>query len=158
MAELGSGLVPVVITLTILSFLVPKLLVLYRQWNHQSYGKGESVYDAEVEPDKVDVEVIRESEFPEDWWTSDKLFKLEARAIFCKVSPPISTRSLQALKIADVLLDRHGSASSTHQSSRNLVTITLALSQVATRSSSSEAKTTKFVLSTTSAAIEPTPS
>lgn len=87
MAEIGSGLVPVVVTLTILSYLVPKLLVLYRQWNDRTSGKGKSIYDAEVEPDGVDVEVIKEPEFPEDWWTSDKLFKLEERALFCKVFP-----------------------------------------------------------------------
>ena len=85
MAELSSSLVPMVVALTILLVLMPKVLVLYRHWSDQSYVKGESVYDAEVEPDKVDVEVIRESEFPEDWWTSDKLFKLEERAVFCKV-------------------------------------------------------------------------
>jgi hypothetical protein len=66
--------------------------------------------------------VLKESEFPDNWWTGKDIFELEKRAIFSKVSIPNLTK-LQSYHAK--CRYRHGSTSATGAAFPNQETITL---------------------------------
>ena len=89
MADLLALPLSTAVAAVILLFLSPFLLRFIRILNDKHNERIKVSYDFSSS-NNTSLQVDKESDFPEDWWTSEKRFALEKRAIFSKVDFQLS--------------------------------------------------------------------
>lgn len=73
--------------LVLASLFLGSLSIYFREWRSK-VPLEETWQSKHVSEDQAPLMVIKEVDFPEDWWTSEKRLALEKRALFSKVSKP----------------------------------------------------------------------